>query len=126
MVTVSDVRTFLNNIDPELISDTVIQKQIDLAGPIVDAAKSKDASASDVDKAKLVYAGYLSYLAYTTEEERATGALPAAVSIRLVELKELAMTYLRLIATDGYNVEKLLPVAETIPSLASEEFSYDP
>lgn len=97
MVTISDVRDFLNNLSPGRVTDATIQKQIELADAKIAQEKSLGAMASTVTQATLVFASYLTYLAYVTEYERSAGVVPGFMVGHLQTLKELSDSFLNYI-----------------------------
>jgi len=97
-VTVADVRTFLKDLPSEFVSDSTIQKQIDVATFIVDKEKSEAATTSDVDNAVLLQAAHLTLCAYAFEVERSLGVVSPSLNA-LIELlrrnSEDAMKYIK-------------------------------
>jgi len=94
MVEVNDVRRFLKNIPTDLLSDDTIQVNIDTANTIVDNEASKKAAFQLKERAKLLYASWLSFLSYATEVERTLGTTPPTVTVQLETLKTLAEQFL--------------------------------
>jgi len=97
VVTVAQVRTQLNNISTTMLSDSVIQQQIDTASRQVNNLKSKDAPDALVDDAVLMLASYQSYLAYIEMIARDIGRFPEGADAELRRLKELADTYISVV-----------------------------
>jgi len=98
VITVSDVRSYLNDISADEVSDSTINQQLTLAQFVVDNEASKEATDSDRDKAVLTYAGYLTYLAYAESVERGLSGLPTPMMAHLDRLKEIAETMLAYIS----------------------------
>jgi len=94
MVTISDVRDFLNNLSPGRVADNTVQKQIEVATVKINAKKASGLSESTVNTAILVYASYLTYLAYVTEYERTAGVVPGFMVGHLQVLEKLANEFL--------------------------------
>jgi len=90
MVTIADVRSYLKDLPSEFVSDSVIEKHIDVATFIIEKEKSETASTEDIDKATLIYASYQTALAYATELERSLGQLPPPIVSWIELLKEAA------------------------------------
>jgi len=97
-VVIADVRVQLNEISTTLVSDTVIQQQIDIATRYVENIKSKDATAQQVDDAVLTYAAYLTYVAYIEMVSRDLGRTPEGSDIEMRRLKEIADQTIAIIA----------------------------
>jgi len=98
MVSVQDVRSFLNNIASQRVSDDAIEKQIEIANVRVQAEKSSLATSEQIEDATLVFAGYLTMIAYAAQYERSVGALPSEISrhIALLEtMTEAMMQYIK-------------------------------
>ena len=89
MVTVSDVRKLLNNLPSGLVPDEVIQQNIDTASDYVDAVKTASADAMLVERAKLVYAAYLTAVSYSTAVERTGRTVPSLMLNQAGVLREL-------------------------------------
>jgi len=90
LVTVAEVRTYLNDLPAEMVADTVVQSQINIADTIIEMETSGRVTITDKERAKLAMAGYLTYLAYATYVERGTGEVPAPILTHLTELKAVA------------------------------------
>lgn len=98
MVTVSDVRKYLNDLSDEHVSDDAIQIQIRLAETVVDNEKSATATQQLIEDATLAIAGEFTYIAYSTELERGQGILPPIISTYIDYLKlisERMLNYVR-------------------------------
>jgi len=94
MITVSDVRKYLNDIPEEHISDDTIRLQIRIAEAIIENEKSSTATQQLIDNAILAKAGELTYIAYTTEMERSLGVLPPAVATHIEDLRKISDLFL--------------------------------
>jgi len=98
MVTTEDVRRFLKDLPREYVSDDTIELLIDTATFIVNKEKSQATSASDVEKAILLQASYLTLCAYASEVERSLGAMSPALSALIEQVRrsaELALQYIK-------------------------------
>lgn len=90
----TEVRDFLNKLSEQRVPDDTIAMQIKVATAKIDNEKSASVSADKIEEAKLVYAGFLVYLAYVTEYERSAGTVPGFIIGHLDTLRELANNYL--------------------------------
>jgi len=98
MVTVDDVRNYLNNLSDEQVTDDVIRTQIKLAETIIEQEKAANVPQQVIENAILAKAGELTYIAYTTQMERSLGVLPPVVASHLQDLRRIAdlfLTYVR-------------------------------
>jgi len=98
MVSVDDVRNYLNNLSDEQVTDDVIRTQIKLAETIVEQEKAANVPQQVIENAILAKAGELTYIAYTTQMERSLGVLPPVVASHLQDLRRIAdlfLTYVR-------------------------------
>jgi len=120
LVSVSEVREFLNDITAEDLPDASIERQIDVASAKVDAFKSDMAEATLVERAKLVVAGYLSYISYASRIERGIGVLPPAVREQLERYEALADQFLSYVQRG-----KVITKDETHPPLAMPVSLYE-
>jgi len=119
-VTINDVRTILNNITSDLVSDAVIQKNIDLVSEYIDAIKDSDADSSLVEQAKLYGAAYNTLLSYSTSVERVGGG---ALASALTQASELKTRYEDLVKRITGQTSSLV-VTSTLKSL-TEDLYYD-
>jgi len=97
-VTVSDVRELLKDLPSEYVSDDVIQKQIEVAQFIVNKEKSSQASDSDIDRAVLLNAAFLTLTAYASEVERSLGVVSPSLNTLIERYKvmaDLALKYVK-------------------------------
>jgi len=94
MVTVEDVRRYLNDLSSEQVSDEVIRTQIKIAETIVEQEKAANVPQQVIENAILAKAGELTYIAYTTEMERSLGVLPPVVASHLQDLRRIADLFL--------------------------------
>ena len=117
MVTVADVREYLDNLSDDRVADPVVQRQIILSEAKVTAEKSSLATQAAIDNAVLTVAGYAVYLAYTAEYERGVGVLPATMQANL-QLYEAAANYFLELAKRG--TVALQPVLKQIKTLWQE------
>ena len=92
-VTITDVREFLNNLSVGRVSDKAIQQQIEVAETDLNNKKASNVAANTLEKAILVYASYLTYLAYVTEYERSAGVVPGFMVGHLQTLKQLSDSF---------------------------------
>ena len=99
-VTISTVRTKLNNLSEDLVPDEVIQQHIDMATEYINAIKNDDANSTYVENAILVLASLRTYMSYGLAIERATGTLPPAYEEQIAELKEELQQWVRLISDE--------------------------
>lgn len=111
-VQVQDVRDFLTHrMKHGLLGDETIQAQLETADLLVRNAKSDDLTSTDEDIIVRGVAGWLSYLAYTTEIETSRGELPETVWDHLDALEKLAKILLniagRMSATGAAGLEGL-------------------
>jgi len=90
MVTVEDVRSYLNNLSSEHVSDDTIRIQIRLAENIVHNEKAASATQEQIEDAILAKAGELTYIAFCTEMERALGVLPPVVATHVENLRRIS------------------------------------
>jgi len=98
-VLVQDVRDFLSHkMKHGLLGEETIQAQLETADLLVRNTKSDDLTSADEDIIVRGVAGWLSYLAYTTEIETARGEVPETVWDHLAALKELAKWLLEIAA----------------------------
>ncbi|RLG45128.1 MAG: hypothetical protein DRN81_02690 [Thermoproteota archaeon] len=97
MVTVEEVRHYLNDISSEQISDEVIRTQIRIAEAIIENVRSEKATQQLIEEAVLAKAGELTYIAYTTEMERGLGVLPPAVATHIEDLKRIANMFIEFV-----------------------------
>lgn len=119
-VTISDVRTILNNIASDLVGDAVIQKNIDLVTDYIDAVKASDAEDTLVEQAILFGAAYQTLLSYSTSVERVGGGTLASALTQASELKTKYEDLLKRITGQ----ESALMVTDTVKSLI-EDLYYD-
>lgn len=112
MVTIADVRNYLNDLSDEHVKDPTIRIQIRLAEGIVENEKSSSATQEQIEDAILAVAGELTYSAYTTEMERGLGVLPPPVATHMTDLKAMSELFL------GY-VRRGSPVAISIWKLSA-------
>jgi len=117
MVVVQDVREFLNNLSSQLVPDATIEKQIDIARTRVESEKAAGVAFDTLEEAKLVFAGYLTYLAYVTGYERSVGIVPGFMVGHLQSLKELAETFIRYVRTGAPAYTPPVTQAKTIREL---------
>lgn len=64
VVSVSDIRTCLNDISVDKISDTVIQQKINFATAKINTIKKSSATTSDIDNAIINLAAFYTYSVY--------------------------------------------------------------
>jgi len=120
--TILDVRNFLNNLSVGRVSDAVVQKQLEVATSKVNVRKAANVSEDTIDKAILVYASYLTYLAYVTEYERSVGTVPGFMVGHLQMLKDLSDDFLTYVQASS----TLIPSAAVAsPSSLEEELYSD-
>ena len=90
-VYIQDVRDYLSHrMKSGILGDETIQAQLETAGFLVRNTKSDDLSSADEDIVVRGVAGWLSYLAYTTEIETARGEVPETVWAHLDALEKVA------------------------------------
>ncbi len=90
-VQIQDVRDYLSHrMKDGLLGDPTIQAQLETADLLIRNTKSDDLSSADEDIIVRGVAGWLSYLAYTTEIETARGELPETVWDHLDALEKVA------------------------------------
>jgi len=115
-VTISDVRILLNNIASDLVSDEVIQKNINLVSDYIDAIKDSDADSTLVEQAKLFGAAYQTLLSYSTSVERVGGGTLASALTQASELKTRYEDLVKRISGQSTG----LVVTDTIKSLTED------
>jgi len=113
MVTIFEVRNYLNALPAELVSDESVRVQIELATAEVDKTKSRLATASDVNNAVLALAGYRTYIAYATRIERGEGAIPAPMLTHLVDLKQVSDSWLSYVKRATPEVKSPITLTKT-------------
>ena len=90
-VLIQDIRNFLSHrMKSGLLGEETIQAQLETAQFIVSNTKSDDLTEAEEDIVVRGVAGWLSYLAYTTEVETARGEVPETVWDHLNALEKLA------------------------------------
>ena len=94
-VLTKDVRDFLNNLSEQRVGPDVIAKQIVIATEKVTNESSSAVTATTKNTAILVYASYLTYMAYVTEYERSAGVVPGFMVGHLELLRQLTEDFLR-------------------------------
>ena len=88
-VTVAEIRLLLNNLTTDLVSDSVVQTNIDLATTYIDAVKSSSADSSLTDEAIKLKAVVLTLLSYSTAVERISGNIPTTVINQANEYEDI-------------------------------------
>jgi len=119
MVEVSDVRAFLKNISEDLLSDETIQVNLETANQIVEKEAGESVSFSTKERAKLLYASYLSFLSYATEVERTLGTAPPMLAAQVEALRNLAERFLEYVRR-----AKVTPQAKTALALTESLIDY--
>lgn len=112
MITIGDVRNFLNNLSEQRVPSPTIQKQIGIANSKIYAIKSSQAPTKTVENAILLYASWLTYGAYATDVERTTGGLPPQVATHLALLERLSQDFITLISRGAPTYSQYPPVAQ--------------
>jgi len=98
MPTISEVRTYLNEITEDRVADSVILESLEIAKVIVEQEKSEAATPKLIELAVLTLAGYHTYKSYATEVERRLGYTPAPILQNLELLRRSAdrfISYIR-------------------------------
>ncbi len=114
MVTILEVRNYLNALPAELVNDESVRVQIELAIAEVNKTKSKIVLSSDLDNAVLALAGYKTYLAYVTRIERGEGAIPAPMLTHLADLKQISDSWLSYVKRGAPEVKSPIALSKTI------------
>jgi len=114
MVTIFEVRNYLNALPAELVSDESVRVQIELSIAEVNKIKSGITPSSDLDNAVLALAGYKTYLAYATRIERGEGAIPAPMLTHLADLKQISDTWLSYVKRGAPEVRSPISLSKTI------------
>jgi len=123
-VTVDDVRTLLKDLPSEYVSDDAVQKQIDVATFIVNKEKSSRASASDVDKAVLLNAAFLTLSAYASEIERSLGVVSPSLNTLIERYKTLADMALEYVKRAGDAPYPIVDLGESLWEYVQTKYSY--
>ena len=123
-VTVDDVRTLLKDLPSEYVSDDAVQKQIDVATFIVNKEKSSQASASDVDKAILLNAAFLTLSAYASEIERSLGVVSPSLNTLIERYKTLADMALEYVKRAGDVPYPIADLGESLWEYVQTKYSY--
>lgn len=97
-----DVREFLHTrLNPSLLPEETVDKQIKVATLLVDNNKSNVLSDTDRNTIIMIVAGWLSYRAYTVEVESTKGEVPRTMTTQLLALERLADRVLLIAAQMG-------------------------
>ena len=123
-VTVDDVRTLLKDLPSEYVSDDAVQKQIDVATFIVNKEKSNQASASDVDKAVLLNAAFLTLSAYASEIERSLGVVSPSLNTLIERYKTLADMALEYVKRAGDAPYPVADLGDSLWEYVQTKYSY--
>jgi len=94
---VNEVRSFLGNLSESLISDSVIEHQINVAYTKVLSERSSKTTKDLLEEATLAVASYYSYLAYASRLERGPGAPAREVREQLNVYEDIADRLLQLV-----------------------------
>ena len=122
--TVAELRTYLNDITTDRISNTVVDMHTSTAIIEVDLAKSATAAVALVQKTYLILAGYYCYRAYCVKLERSLGQLPATVYENLLAYKETADKFLEYVAR-GVGQTAMGPIMSYTPTVVPESYEED-
>jgi len=114
MVTIFEVRNYLNALPAELVSDESVRIQIELAIAEVNKIKSRITLSSDLENAVLALAGYRTYIAYATRIERGEGAIPAPMLTHLADLKQVSDSWLNYVKRGAPEVKSPITLSKTI------------
>ncbi len=125
MVTVADVRTQLAELGSTLLSDSIIQQQIDIATAYLDAVKKDDADATLLENTKLLYSSYLSFLAYVEIVHREIGEVPTFAESQRTALLEQVTRYFALVVDPRKAVEFRVAIVSVPPVIGFNESVLD-
>ena len=103
------IRNELNDVPEEYVGDEVLLRTLLKAERFLEAALDSDSiSPSLYEECLLSLATYYTYLNYTSIVARRTGAIPEFAEVRAEQLKEVALSFLRLAGAaidDSFNLQ---------------------
>jgi len=90
------VRDLLGDVPEEYLSDENILTALEMAETYLNEILPDDVDTDYKEKCQYALAAYYAYLSYTSTIERGMGSIPATSEFKLQQLKELALSLIRI------------------------------